>query len=112
MYYHPILLLTNTTQASAMSVKGLFFKRLTGIICDPQNLSIKQAMREQVLAAFNTWQNGPSPNIISVPANQESCLGNSLSVAVGDHYERAALGYVNVVGIPNTYYHSCFFLSR
>lgn len=93
-----------------MSVKGLFSKRLTGIICDPLNLTIKQATRKQVLAVIDIWQNGPSPNIISVPANQESCLGSSPSVAVGNHYERVALGYANVVGIPNIYYYSPFFL--
>jgi len=112
MYYHPILLLTNTTQASAMSVKGLFFKRFTGIVCDPQNLFIKQATREQVLAAINTWQNGPSPNIINIPANLDLCLGGSPSIAVGDHYEKAALEYANVVGIPTTSYDSHFFHSR
>ena len=94
-----------------MSVKGLFSKRLTGIICDPVNPSIKQATREQVQAAIIIWQNGPSPNIISVGANQENCLGSSPSVMVGDHYERAALGYANVVGVPNTHYYSRFLLS-
>ena len=89
-----------------MSVNGLLFKRLTGIICDPFNLTIKQATREQVQAGINLWQNGPSPNIISVPANQENCLGYSPCVVVGDHYERAALEYANVVGVPKADYYS------
>ena len=85
-----------------MSSKGIFSKRLTGIICDSPNLTINQIKRWIVQETINIWEHKPSPTITVIPAKEKAILIISYYNRDGvDHSEITTVDYTNIVNFPD-----------
>lgn len=85
-----------------MPAKSLLSKRLSGIICDPVNPTIKPVARSQVQVLIDLWEPFSSPTIVTIGGGKETILLSTLITTLDDHKETAVLYYNNVVGAPNT----------